>query len=70
VIERAITVAEPVLAIDGHRIHLVGELLEVFLNARRRNQEMGDPAARAAWGRNTIGGADCQLIVTIEGGAR
>jgi hypothetical protein len=53
-IHRAITVAEPTVETDGHRIHFVGDLLEVFLNARQWNREMAELAGRAAWGRRTI----------------
>src|SRR5262249_37732635 len=52
-IERAITISEPAIAMTDHDIHLVGDLLEVFLNLRQWNEDLAKEGKRL-WGRRTV----------------
>jgi hypothetical protein len=53
-IERAFAVADPVATVSGHRVHLVGDILDVLLNVRRWNEEVATPEGRALWGKRTV----------------
>jgi hypothetical protein len=52
-IERAIAISEPAIAMTDHDIHLVGDLLDVFLNLRQWNQDLATDDGRRMWGRRT-----------------
>ncbi len=53
-IERAIAISEPVLTISDCEIHRAGDLLVVFLNLRRWNDELSTEDGRRLWGRRTV----------------
>ncbi len=53
-IERAFAVAEPVATVSGHRVHLVGDILDSLLNVRRWNEEVATPEGCAMWGKRTV----------------
>jgi hypothetical protein len=53
-IERAIAISEPAIAMTGHDIHLVGDLLDVFLNLRQWNQDLEKDEGKKLWGRRTV----------------
>jgi hypothetical protein len=53
-LDRALLVAEPALRTDGHRIHFVGDVLDVLLNVRQWNAELATPDGQRAWGRRTV----------------
>lgn len=50
-VERVFAVVDPVTTTPEWDVHLCGELFEVFLNARRWNEEIGTPAGEAWKGR-------------------
>jgi hypothetical protein len=53
-IERAIVISEPVLTMSDCEIHLAGDPLVVFLNARRWNDDISTENGKALWGRRTV----------------
>jgi hypothetical protein len=53
-IQRAILVSEPVLASDHHRIHFAGDLLDVFRNLQRWNDELSTADGRQLWKKRTV----------------
>lgn len=52
-IDRAFAVSEPIAMTDTYRIHFVGDLVEVFCNLLRWNQELQTDAGKALWGKRT-----------------
>jgi hypothetical protein len=53
-IERAISISEPAIAMTDHDIHLVGDLLDVFLNLRQWNLDLAKDEGKKLWGRRTV----------------
>jgi len=53
-IERAMVIAEPVMTMNDCEIHLAGDLLIVFLNLRRWNDDVSTEDGRRLWGRRTV----------------
>ena len=53
-IDRALTVVQPVLTTSRHRIHFVGDMLEVMLNLQQWNQDIRSPEGKATWGKRTV----------------
>ena len=53
-IERAIIVSEPTVSMSESDVHLVGDLLEVFLNLRQWNEDMKGTACKQLWGKRTV----------------
>jgi len=53
-IERAMAVSEPVMTMNDCEIHLAGDLLIVFLNLRRWNDDVSTQDGRRLWGRRTV----------------
>jgi len=53
-IERAIVISEPVMTMNDCEIHLAGDLLIVFLNLRRWNDDVSTENGKRLWGRRTV----------------
>jgi hypothetical protein len=53
-IERAIVISEPVKTMIDCEIHLAGDLLIVFLNLRRWNEDLATEHGRKEWGLRTV----------------
>ena len=53
-LQRAILVSEPLSMTDDHRIHFAGDLLEVFRNLQRWNDEMSTEEGRRLWKKRTV----------------
>jgi hypothetical protein len=53
-INRALSVSEVVPTSSGHRIHLVGDMIEVLLNLRRWNQDLSTSEGQSLWKRRTV----------------
>lgn len=53
-IERAIIVSEPTMSTPETNVHLVADLLEVFLNLRQWNEDMNDVDCQRLWGKRTV----------------
>lgn len=53
-IKRALWVSEVVLTTSSHRIHFVGDMIEVLLNLQRWNQEISTPGGRSLWKKRTV----------------
>ncbi len=53
-LDRVFAVTEPLVTDNIGRIHFAGDILEVFLNLRRWQRELTDPAIRKQWGKRTI----------------
>ena len=52
--ERALAVSSPVILSGEHRIHFVGDVLDVILNLRNWNRDLATAAGREKWGRRNI----------------
>jgi hypothetical protein len=52
-IERAIAISEPAITTTDFDIHLVGDLLDVFLNLRQWNEDLAKDEGKTMWGRRT-----------------
>ena len=57
-VHRAITLSQPILAMNSHKIHFASNVLEVLLNAERWNHELQSAQGRALWGKRR-----CQYFV-------
>jgi hypothetical protein len=57
-VHRAITLSQPILAMDSHKILFASNVLEVLLNAERWNHELQTDSGRALWGKRR-----CQYFV-------
>jgi hypothetical protein len=53
-IERAITISEPAITTTDHDVHLVGDLLDVFLNLRQWNRDLAEDEGKSSWGCRTV----------------
>jgi hypothetical protein len=53
-VERAIAISESVLTMSDCEIHLASDLLVVFLNQRRWNQDLSTEDGKKLWGRRTV----------------
>ncbi|MCA9125654.1 MAG: hypothetical protein KDB22_01170 [Planctomycetales bacterium] len=51
---RAITIANPLSSTEGYQLHYAGDLLEVFCNVQRFNEELTTTHGQTLWGKRTI----------------
>jgi hypothetical protein len=53
-LQRALLISEPLAMIGEHRIHFVGDLLEVICNLQRWNHEMRTALGQKLWKKRTV----------------
>lgn len=53
-LQRALLISEPLAMIGEHRIHFVGDLLEVICNLQRWNHEMTTAHGQSLWKKRTV----------------
>jgi hypothetical protein len=53
-IQRVFSISETVISENNQKIHFAGDILDVFMNLRKWNEEIVIPEKRSVWGKRTI----------------
>lgn len=51
---RALAIANPLSSTDGYQLQYAGDLIEVFCNTQRFNDELSTTQGQSLWGKRTI----------------